>query len=157
MKAMFTGSEGSGAGGRGSGKACDAHTAALVKKLNEMRSALGDRQVVPFRWTGVVAGRTDDLVVLPLLEDVGAPAGDAAGGENAGEQFARNSHVVLEARRIEIDVAVLVNRLLNHPFELDRNFVPFRLSLFEAQPARKLFEVPGARVFDLVNRVAEAH
>ena len=37
---------------------------------------------------------------------MGAPADDAAGGEDAGEEVARNAHRVLEAGGIEIDIAV---------------------------------------------------
>src|SRR5579871_5757492 len=95
-------------------------------------SPLVDGNVGPLVGASVIAGRTDDLVVLPLLEDVGAPAGDAAGGENAGEQLGRDPHVVLQARRVEIDVAVLVDRLFNDLFELQRNVVPAGLFLFES-------------------------
>src|SRR5438105_5000862 len=63
-----------------------------------------DRQVRPLGRTGVVAGRSDDLVVLPLFQNVGAPAGNAAGSEDAREQLSRNAHVMLQAGRIEIDV-----------------------------------------------------
>ena len=91
---------------------------------------------MPFGRAGVVAGRPDDLVVLPLLEDMGTPAGDAAGGEDAREQLSRNPHVMLQAGRIEIDVAVLVNRFLDDMFQLDGDVVPLRLPLFETEPAR---------------------
>src|SRR5205814_10098004 len=98
----------------------------------------------------VVAGRTDNLVVGPLLENMGAPAGNATGGENAGKQLSGDPHVVLQARRVEIDVTVLLDRFLDGPFERDRNLVPFRLFLLNAEPAGELFEVHGARVFDLI-------
>src|SRR5579863_2497064 len=117
----------------------------LVRKAQV--SSLLDRDVAPFVGTGVIAGGADDLVVAPLLEDMGAPAGDAAGSEDAREQLGWNPHVMLEARRIEIDVAVLVDGFLDEPFELQRNVEPPGVAPFDAQPPRELLQVPGARVF----------
>ena len=88
---------------------------------------------------------------------MGAPADDATRGEDAGEHVARDSHVVLQAGREEIDVAIPLDRVEDGLFHRDRNVVPLGVTRFDSQSARQLFQMNGARVFDLVDRMAEAH
>ena len=52
----------------------------------------------------VAAARPVDAVVLVLLEDVRAPARDAAHGEHRREEVHRDLHAVVDGRRVEVDV-----------------------------------------------------
>ncbi len=119
--------------------------------------AFAHRRVGAFFASDVIGRRADDFVVGQLFQNVCAPSGNAACGEDTGEDLARDPHVVLQACRIEIDVAIFIDGFFDLALELDRNVVPFGLSFFDAQAAGELFEMHGAGVFDLVDSVPEAH
>ena len=121
------------------------------------RLACVDRHVGSIIGADVVGLRADDLVIRDLLHHVGAPAGNAARGENAGEQLTGDSHVVLQAGRVEIDVAVLADRFGDALLDFDGNVEPLRITLFHTQSAGKLLEMLGSRVGCLVDRMSEAH
>src|SRR5690606_24010699 len=130
---------------------------ARERLLSSSAAAFLHRQVGPLRRPDVVGTRPNDLVVRELLEDVGTPARDAAGREDAGEQFLRNAQVVLHARRVEIDVAVLADRGDDEPLHLDRHVVPTSVILLLAKALGEPLQVLGTRVDRLIDRVTKAH
>src|SRR5678816_3644339 len=52
----------------------------------------------------VVRARANQPVVVVLLDDVRAPAGDAAGGDHRGEEIDGDAERIEQGRRVEVDV-----------------------------------------------------
>src|SRR3990170_295780 len=69
-----------------------------------LRPTLAQRDERPAAGAHVVAARPDQPVVVVLLDDVGAPAGDAADRDHRREEVDRNAERIKEGSRIEVDV-----------------------------------------------------
>ena len=54
----------------------------------------------------VVGAGTDEAVVVVLLDDVGGPAGDAADGEDGGEEIDVDAERGVGGGGVEVDVGV---------------------------------------------------
>src|SRR3569623_2263715 len=67
-------------------------------------SALANRNPLPFAWAGVARAGADEAVVVELLDDVGAPADDAADDKQRRVKFDRQAEIVVApgARPIEV-------------------------------------------------------
>ena len=61
---------------------------------------------------GVVGARTDEAVVVVLLDDVGGPAGDAADGEDGGEEVDVDAKGGVGGGGVEVDIGVELLGLL---------------------------------------------
>src|SRR5271163_4596880 len=66
----------------------------------------------------VVGARTNEAVVVVLLDDVGGPSGDAADGEDGGEEVDIDAEGGVGGGRVEVDVRVELLLLLDEEFDL---------------------------------------
>ena len=85
------------------------------------------------------------------------PANDPTGSKNTGEHIAWNSHVGLQAGRIEIDIAVFMDAGDHRIFHGNRNVIELGIAIFDSQSTREILQVNGAGIFDLIDRMPEAH
>src|SRR6267378_342792 len=92
----------------------------------------------------VVAARSDEAVVVELLDDVRRPAGDASGRDHGREEIDGDAERVEERRRVEIDVGDELLRLVDARVELDRHLVPLELAGLPARLLRHSLEDRGA-------------
>src|SRR4030095_2814617 len=72
----------------------------------------------------VVGAGTDPAVVVVLLDDVGGPAGDAAGCYDRREEIDRDAQRVEERGRVEIDVGDEALGFADAVMKLHRHLVP---------------------------------
>src|SRR5438874_1792473 len=96
-----------------------------------------------------------EAVVGVLFEYVCSPAGDAADGEDGREEVERDAHLVVGRARVVVNVRVellLSHHQLAQAFE---NLEPTRLAVRLAHLLRELSEPDRARVFRLIDAMAE--
>jgi hypothetical protein len=68
-------------------------------------------------WTEVVGAGADEAVVVVLLDDVGGPAGDAADGEDGGEEVDVDAQRGVGGCGVEVDVGVELFFLFDEEFD----------------------------------------
>ena len=104
----------------------------------------------------VVGARADQAVVGVLLEDVRRPARHAADREDRRVEVDGNPERVVHRRRVEVDVRVQLLLALHQRLDALRHVPPGRMPGAAAEVLRHLPQVRGARVFGLVDAMAEA-
>src|ERR1700745_198798 len=77
---------------------------------------------------GVVGARTDKAIVVVLLDAVSGPAGDAADGEDGGEEVDVNAEGRVGGGGVEVDVGVELLGLLHEELNLAGHVEPLGVS-----------------------------
>ena len=105
----------------------------------------------------VFGAGTDEAVVVVLLDDVGGPAGDAADWRGWGVKRSMfDAEGGVGGGGVEVDVGVELLLLLDEELDLARHIEPFGAACGAAELFGHAAEVRGARVFGVVDAVAEA-
>src|SRR5271155_201125 len=104
---------------------------------------------------GIVSARTDEAVVVVLLDDVGGPAGDAADGEDGSEEVDVDAEGGVGGGRVEVDVRVELLLLLDVELNLAGHVEPLGIARGFAEFFGHAAEVSGAGIFGVVDAVAE--
>src|SRR5690349_13665605 len=87
----------------------------ICPNMESLSSIDGD--VVTLRRPHVIRAWPVQPVVGILLHDVGDVAGEAADGKDRREEIVRNAEVVVNRRRVEVDVGKKSLLLLDHLFD----------------------------------------
>ena len=119
------------------------------------RASTGTVPLRVFR-SDVLGARPDETVVRVLLEHVRRPAGDAAHGEDRREEIHSDAQRVIGRRRVEINVRVQLLLGLHQRLDALRHLEPDRLTRALSQIARHLAQMRRARIFRVVDPMAEA-
>src|SRR5262245_30640291 len=101
--------------------------------------------------TDVLRAWADQTVVVVLLDDVRAPAGDAARGDHRGEEVDRDAERVEERRGIEIDVRDEALGFADPLVQLHGHLVPLELARLAAGLLRHAPEDRRAGIAGLVH------
>ena len=105
---------------------------------------------------GVVGARTDEAVVVVLLDDVGGPAGDAADGEDGSEEVDVDAERGVGGGGVEVDVGVELLLLLDEELDLAGHVEPLGVAGGFAEFFGHAAEVGRAGIFGVVDAMAEA-
>src|SRR6267143_329766 len=102
--------------------------------------------------------RSEETIVLPILDDMGGPAGDPREREDRREEVRRDAHAVEHLAGVEVHVREDLfrgefpdNRLFDRRPDPEVRVVPLEICEF----ARVLFEDQGPRIVRLVDAVAK--
>src|SRR5262249_57506428 len=110
---------------------------------------------VPAAGAVVVGARADQTVVVVLLDDVGAPARDAAGGDDRREQVHRDPGRVEARRRVEVDVGDQALGLPDALVEAPGHLVPLELARLPARVLRHAAHQPPACATSLPDTLSQ--
>src|SRR5688572_27085081 len=120
-------------------------------------SSLAGRDERAARGADVVRAGPDQAVVVVLLDDVGGPAGDAAGRDDGREEVHRDAERVEQRRRVEVDVRDEPLGGADPLMQLHRHLVPLELARLPTGLLGHPAQDGGTRVAGLVDAVTEAH
>src|SRR5215213_7186318 len=118
--------------------------------------SLFNRDVAHAARADVFGAGAYEAVVGVLFEYVARPAGDSADGEDGREEVKGDSELVVDRARVVIDVRVELLRGEQQRAQAFEDFEPARLAPLLAHLLREAAQPDRARVFGLVNPVAEA-
>src|SRR3954468_377426 len=107
------------------------------------------------RRSDVLGAGPNQPVVRVLLEHVRRPAGDAADGENGGEQVDRDAERVIRRGRIEIDVRIQVLFSFDERLDALRHLEPDGLPRALTEIAGHPAQVRGAGIFGVIDTMSE--
>src|SRR5262249_14525353 len=105
----------------------------------------------------ILGARPDQTVVVVLLDDVRAPAGNAARGDDGREEVDRDAERVEERRRVEVDVGNETLGPADPLVQLHGHLVPFELPRLAARLLRHAPEDRRPRIAGFVDAVPHAH
>src|SRR5262249_61600980 len=114
-------------------------------RISRNSGPIGSGKLAP-RLADVLRGRPDDPVVRVLLEQVGRPPRDPAGGEQRREQVGGDAEVAVDRGRPEVDVRVQALLLKDSLLRGQRDLVPVRLAGFVRELLRDPLQDPRAPV-----------
>src|SRR5208282_1883025 len=110
-------------------------------------------------WMGrslVVRARTNQAVVIKLLDDVGSPSRDARHRKHRRKQVNVNAQRVIGGSRVEVYVGVQLAIGDDELFDLMRDLEPLGITARRAQVARHSPQVCGPRILGVIHAMAES-
>src|SRR5260370_11678459 len=120
-------------------------------------STLCDVHECPAGRSHVLRARTDQAVVVVLLDDVRAPARDAAGRDDRREEVDRDAEGIEERSGIEVDIGNETLGITHAVLQLHGGLIPLELARLAARLLRHTAQDRPARIAGLVHAMAEAH
>src|ERR1700679_1447459 len=103
--------------------------------------------------TGVVGARTDEAIVVMLLDNVGSPARDAADCEDRGEEIDVYAKRGIGGSGVEVDVGVKLLFLLYEELDLAGHVEPLGVAGGFPEFFGHAAKVRRARIFGVVDTV----
>src|SRR5262249_24431742 len=126
-------------------------------RLNPLLASLGQRLHWLYLRPGVKCPRPDQPVVVKLLDDMSAPAGNARHHKNRRVQGNVEAEAVIKSARGPIEVGHQVLLALHRLFDDLGNALPLRVVRSLGEAAGVVPEDVGASVAGFVDAMAETH